>query len=317
MNYLNPILLLNNAPKRTMGTVWWLMWFLAILAVTVLCGLLAEMFLGTLLRMFVSSAVNAFFFITRTSLIIGIYLISVTLVNIFFHKIFTHLEAPPREKKKGTLFRLFLYFIASTAALTPIYLLLYERSSLYADLLGQLVNLILLIVIFRFYQSSERSYMEKGVFRFLYVILMLFLAVGVRIGLIFLGLVIFNETTLVAGVEEQWKDLVPTDPQSLFQYAILIVTMCVLTPIVEEFYFRGIIFDRLARKYNVLVGLVVSSLFFASVHTPNRVIFFFSLLIGLVFALVYAKFKNIWYAVILHAAFNATPFILLSMGIVE
>ena len=44
------------------------------------------------------------------------------------------------------------------------------------------------------------------------------------------------------------------------QYAISVVILCLLCPIIEELIFRNIIFKRISKKFNAYIGVIISSI---------------------------------------------------------
>ncbi|MFF0717371.1 MULTISPECIES: CPBP family intramembrane glutamic endopeptidase [unclassified Micromonospora] len=78
--------------------------------------------------------------------------------------------------------------------------------------------------------------------------------------------------------------------------------LAVLTPIGEEFLFRGIVTTALLR-YGAVVGVVGSSLIFALMHGLNLV-FVTALVVGLVAAEVFRRSGSIWPAVAVHVTNN-------------
>lgn len=101
--------------------------------------------------------------------------------------------------------------------------------------------------------------------------------------------------------------------QAQSNFALIAITTIILAPLVEELFFRGIIF-RSFSKYNVVLGVVVSSLFFGFVHIyqalfAGDVSQLYYLIqyggMGLVLAWVYVTRRNILSAVFVHLLNNA------------
>lgn len=80
------------------------------------------------------------------------------------------------------------------------------------------------------------------------------------------------------------------------------VFMGILTPIGEEFLFRGVVTSALLR-YGPVVGVVGSALIFAVLHGINTV-FPAALVGGLVAGEVFRRSGSIWPAVMVHVVFN-------------
>lgn len=82
-----------------------------------------------------------------------------------------------------------------------------------------------------------------------------------------------------------------------------IVSAVIAAPILEELFFRGMIYKRLRDMINVKAAVVISALFFGAFH-GNLVQFVYAFIIGLMLAYVYEKFKTIWAPVIFHIGAN-------------
>lgn len=82
-----------------------------------------------------------------------------------------------------------------------------------------------------------------------------------------------------------------------------IVSAVIAAPILEELFFRGMIYKRLLDMINVKAAVVISALFFGAFH-GNLVQFVYAFIIGLMLAYVYEKFKTIWAPVIFHIGAN-------------
>lgn len=86
----------------------------------------------------------------------------------------------------------------------------------------------------------------------------------------------------------------------------------ILTPIGEEFLFRGVITNALLR-YGTLIGVGGSALGFALLHGIN-IVFPAALVAGLIAGDVFRRSGSIWPAVIVHVVFNlpAIPVMMLA-----
>jgi membrane protease YdiL (CAAX protease family) len=84
-------------------------------------------------------------------------------------------------------------------------------------------------------------------------------------------------------------------------FTILLVG--VLTPIMEEFFVRGLLFKRLRCVMGFLPSALLSSLFFGILHmTPPQIIYAAAL--GVLFAYLYEKKGSIWAPVFAHFVIN-------------
>ncbi|MBO0607830.1 CPBP family intramembrane glutamic endopeptidase [Myceligenerans salitolerans] len=113
-----------------------------------------------------------------------------------------------------------------------------------------------------------------------------------------------------------------SDPQGTYYDAagggvlpliLTFVFLSVLTPIGEEFFFRGVVTNALLR-YGPVIGVLSSSLFFAVVHGIN-IALPSAFVVGIIAAEVMRRSGSIWPAVIVHAVNNAAlPLLVLLTG---
>ncbi|SFC50232.1 CAAX protease self-immunity [Alkalibacterium subtropicum] len=112
--------------------------------------------------------------------------------------------------------------------------------------------------------------------------------------------------TLVSFIPNIFDRLVPyleqisTDDGLSASY--LFVIAVIVAPIVEEVVFRGYIMNKWVDKYSVRKGIIFSSLLFMIFHFSS--FFIPQLLLGLLCALVYVKYRNLFYAIFTHSLYN-------------
>ena len=83
---------------------------------------------------------------------------------------------------------------------------------------------------------------------------------------------------------------------------IELLSTAVLVPIMEEFAFRGVIFSAL-KKHGTGFAIVGSALIFAVAHLDFSTVVF-ALIAGLTMGYIYAKTRNLWVTVCIHAINN-------------
>jgi membrane protease YdiL (CAAX protease family) len=92
------------------------------------------------------------------------------------------------------------------------------------------------------------------------------------------------------------------------------IAVIALSPILEELFFRKILFQKLKEKYSLKTSLIISSICFALIHIddPNNLIptFFF----GLISGLIYHKTNKIGYSILLHLFYNLYWFGMVTVG---
>jgi len=77
----------------------------------------------------------------------------------------------------------------------------------------------------------------------------------------------------------------------------------ILAPVQEELLMRGIVMRRMWRYTNIWAAAVLSGALFGLLH-GNLFQILYAFALSFFFALLYAKFKNIWVPVIAHITFN-------------
>lgn len=81
------------------------------------------------------------------------------------------------------------------------------------------------------------------------------------------------------------------------------LNVSIIGPIVEEIMFRGIILNRLSKRWGFNVGIIISSLLFGIQHLEMAIIGAF--LWGIVMSLLYLKTNNIMIPITLHIINNS------------
>ncbi|PCF86339.1 CPBP family intramembrane glutamic endopeptidase [Staphylococcus intermedius] len=100
----------------------------------------------------------------------------------------------------------------------------------------------------------------------------------------------------------------------------LVILGGIAAPIVEEVVFRGILLKYIEEKTNIIVAMVITSVFFAAVHLFNgrlTGIDFYLLIIGgtavgMLYAIAAYRYNSIWASVVLHVCWNLGALITIS-----
>lgn len=87
-----------------------------------------------------------------------------------------------------------------------------------------------------------------------------------------------------------------------------------IAPVLEEFFFRGLIQHRLERRWGAAVGIGATATLFAVIHFLPW-LFPLHFFLGLAFGYAVYATRSIWSAVVLHAANNAAT--MLGLGLQE
>ena len=86
--------------------------------------------------------------------------------------------------------------------------------------------------------------------------------------------------------------------------AIFLITSSLLSPLAEEFYFRGLLYRKMREKGSIWVSMAAVSLLFASVHFWFGNEALFPLLGSIVFCVGYEVTKTILTPILLHISGN-------------
>ena len=113
---------------------------------------------------------------------------------------------------------------------------------------------------------------------------------------------VLNETTLYTMADT-------TSP--LVYNSLLVLITVLIAPIVEEFIFRGVIMQRLAVKWGITAGVLISSFIFGILHGDILGAFVF----GIFMSLLYINTRTLLVPIACHMLNNGLAFGLLFIGI--
>jgi membrane protease YdiL (CAAX protease family) len=102
----------------------------------------------------------------------------------------------------------------------------------------------------------------------------------------------------------------PTVQASIFSGRLLLYLAAtgVVAPIVEEFFFRGLLLRSLTARYGFHIGALTSSLAFAAMHFSQNY-FLSTFVFSLSLCYIYYLWRSLWICIFIHAAFNILAFI--------
>ncbi|MBN2419207.1 MAG: CPBP family intramembrane metalloprotease [Deltaproteobacteria bacterium] len=98
-----------------------------------------------------------------------------------------------------------------------------------------------------------------------------------------------------------------TLPQGIRNLVLLFIVSTILSPIAEETFFRGILY-RFARRWNVVISIILNALIFALAHVIVSGAFTVPFIGGILFALSYEREKNLLVPITIHALGNLSLF---------
>lgn len=112
--------------------------------------------------------------------------------------------------------------------------------------------------------------------------------------------------TFIIGEFENPQVAALTDPNgfSWTNYIVAFVTVAIVAPIVEELIFRGLLYQWLRARSNVVVAVLASAAIFSGAHVfPVLLPALFG--VGIVLALAFEWSKSLWVTITLHFMQNA------------
>ena len=93
---------------------------------------------------------------------------------------------------------------------------------------------------------------------------------------------------------------------------LIVASVALLIPVVEEMFFRGFLFVGLAARYGAPTGLVVSAAVFAAAHLDVRTMIPI-FVAGLLFGWAYHVTKSLWVPIVAHACQNLAALMFLDV----
>lgn len=150
------------------------------------------------------------------------------------------------------------------------------------------------------YFKREKSYKETKTLDVKAGVILMAMGSVLSLGLNFL----FSVTGFTVS-SEQYQQV------AAVQFALPLWLACIfygiLSPVAEEIVFRGVVYNTLSRNTTKVFGIVGSALLFGAFH-GNLVQMVYGGLMGVILALVYQKYENLFAPVLLHGAANVAVY---------
>lgn len=214
------------------------------------------------------------------------------------------------RKKRFTIFTAIIVYvlmmILSIPGLIPLLVLNDQLKSkeLYLLLpnIGKLLGFVLLILLIRNKLPHKLSHLMKfSQLRSSIIVTVVLLAIGAYIT--FNNLVLIGLDMIGYSVSPRLQSGGDLPDSSLSVLVIFIIFLTIITPVIEEKIFRGIILVGLSHTYNRVIALLFSSFLFSLAHSnlkQQSIAFCDALVFGLVILLT----ANINYSIICHIVHN-------------
>ena len=82
-----------------------------------------------------------------------------------------------------------------------------------------------------------------------------------------------------------------------------VIATCIVSPVLEEIVFRGVVFGQMKEAFGTVVGVIVSAACFGIVH-HNMAQLIYAAIMGVVLATMYHRMKRLYFPMIAHALAN-------------
>lgn len=83
-----------------------------------------------------------------------------------------------------------------------------------------------------------------------------------------------------------------------------IIWLVFIVPLIEEAFFRGIVFNFFMDNSSLLLSIVLQALLFSLIHTSNSIELLLHFINGLFFGYLFFKSKSIFPSIFMHSAYN-------------
>jgi|GEM_PF-4585199 membrane protease YdiL (CAAX protease family) len=90
-------------------------------------------------------------------------------------------------------------------------------------------------------------------------------------------------------------------------YFIIFLSVVFISPILEEFYFRGFCYTTLRTRYNKVLSLIITSSVFVILH-PTPQLIFIAIFLNIILCTVFELTENILSPILIHIFYNAYAF---------
>ena len=204
------------------------------------------------------------------------------------------------------------YFVHQISAMVLLSLVQAEQAGGSGSLLTMLAKMMAMIlggvVVFSYYLKEkkikiEENKGEKSKLRFNIMSVIVIVLAGVAFSL---GI---NYLFAVTGLIESSSSYSQVAKEQ-FSYALLpaLLFYGVVSPIVEEEVFRGIVYNSLRRNIGIFPAMLGSALLFGAIH-GNMVQMLYGTIMGTVMALLYEKYGKLLAPILFHSAANMAIYI--------
>ncbi len=128
------------------------------------------------------------------------------------------------------------------------------------------------------------------------------------IGGITISIIQFPYTTILGGKEIKAKLFIPSH-EGIEHITILLVLSVIITPIIEELFFRLCVYKILKNRFNIRVGYIGTALIFSVMHTASFFQAFLFIVSSIILTYIYEKTGLIETSMLAHSIWNTVWFL--------
>lgn len=213
-------------------------------------------------------------------------------------------------------FPIVVYFIIQMVSATGYFLLKSNRidlmmieSSTISDreirVLSIITNIVAIIVFALWYRKLKRDTIKlKKIFYVKHIIILCILGVCIQVGTFFLlNTMLFMRKEWFYVYKEHMEGI-DRDKNILSKIHTIIIT-----PIIEELMFRGVIFEKCKKVMPYIIANIVQALIFGIYH-QNIIQGFFTFLVGICLGIICIKLQSLFSVILVHIVINGSSFLL-------
>jgi len=94
---------------------------------------------------------------------------------------------------------------------------------------------------------------------------------------------------------------------SLDSFIYFMITSAIIAPLIEEILFRGLLFQK-SKHMGIYKSILLNGIIFGLIH-QNVIVFFYTVLLGMICCYVFFTFKSLIAAIVLHCFNNVLQYI--------
>lgn len=171
-------------------------------------------------------------------------------------------------------------------------------------------TLFIIILLYKFRINKNKilllikDYIKKINIKELSGVIVTQICLSMGVSSLLIGIVYFTIPNILNKLLAQSPVAEASTYSGLF-VSMLVTVIC--APIMEELFFRAIIFKRISRKFNIYIGMIISSLIFGLLHIELAIVGAF--VFGIACCILYIKYRNILIPMTVHFFNNLIAFL--------